>query len=128
MPIDLSYTGIVSDIMIKSGVGLTLIVIVVYRLLAVSVLPCLAHKCLYCAFCLAAIGSLVGLAPHIGISLEYLIFLLLLFAPSACSGFFVLLKKCKLGKTILFAVLEILLFPVWFFVVFTIVLIIEGGE
>lgn len=128
MPIDLSYTGIVSDIMIRSGIGLTLIVVIVYRLLAVSALPCLAYKSLYCAFCLAAFGSFACLAPHIGIALGDLIFLLLLFAPSICSGFFVLLKKWSLGKTISFAILEILLFPVWFFVVFTIALIIEGGD
>ena len=128
MPIDLSYIGVVSEIMIKSGVGLTLIVIIVYRLFAVSILPCLAQMSLYCVTCLAAVGSVVCFEPYIGNTLEDIIFLLLLFAPSICLGFFVLLKKWSFGKAISFAILEILLFPVWFIVVFNIALIIEGGE
>ena len=127
MPIDLSYTGIVRDIMINSGVGLTLIVIIVYRLLAISVLPCLTHKSLYCVTCLTAVVSFVCLTPYIRFYLEDLIVLVLLLAPSTCLGFFVLSKKWNLGKTISFALLEILLFPVWFFVVFNITLIIEAG-
>lgn len=128
MPIDLSCTGIVNDIMVRSGVGLTLILIIVYRLLAVSVLPCLAHKSLYCIFYLAVVGLFLCLSPYIEISLGVLIFVLSLFAPCLCLGLVCILKKWNLGKTISFAMLEILLFPLWIFIVFTITLLIEGGE
>ena len=114
--------------MVRSGVGLTLILIIVYRLLAVSVLPCLAHKSLYCIFNLAVVGLLLGLSPHIEISIGVLIFVLSLFAPCLCLGLVCILKKWNLGKTISFAMLEILLFPLWVFIVFTITLLIEGGE
>lgn len=127
MPIDLSYTGIVNDIMARSGVGLTLIVIIVYRLLAASVLPRLAHKSLYCVFCLVVVGSFLSLSVYRNFRWS-LMFVLSLFAPCLCLGLICILKQWSLCKAILFAMLEILLFPLWFFIVFTIALLIEGGE
>ena len=128
MPIDLSYTGIVNDIMIRSGAGLALIVIIIFRLLAASVLPCLAHKSMYCIFYLAVVGSFLCISPYIEVSVGVLIFVFSLFAPCLCLGLICILKKWNLGKTILVALLEILLFPFWSFIVFMIALLIEGGE
>ena len=128
MPIDLSFAGIVKDIMVRSGVGLALIVLIAYRLFAVSLLPCLMRNYLYSVFYLVVVVSFSFLSPCIENFIEVLIFALLLFVPDLSVGIVGLLKKWNFKKTIFFATLEILLFPLWFLIVFTIALLIEGSE
>ena len=130
MPIDLSYIGIVNDIVLKGGIGLVLIAIVAYRLLAASALPFLAHKSLYCFFCFVIVAAFLSLSPCVEKDsiIEAIILILLLFAPCLCFGFIGLLRKWNLKRIIVFATLELVLFPLWFFIVFTAALFLDGGE
>ena len=81
MPMDLSFAGIVNDIMLRSGVGVTLLAIILYRLIAVSVLPCLVHKSVYCIFCLSAVGLFLYLSPCVKFSIGVLILVFSFFRP-----------------------------------------------
>ena len=77
---------------------------------------------------LVVVVSFSFLSPCIENFIEVLIFALLLFVPDLSVGIVGLLKKWNFKKTIFFAILEILLFPLWFLIVFTIALLIEGSE
>ncbi len=128
MPVSLSYVGIVSDIMLKSGIWLTLAILFAYRILAASALPLLTHKRLYCLFCMGIVFAFLSFSPCVEGPLKEVAFILLLFAPHFCLGLFGLMKRWKLKTIIVSAVLELLLFPIWFFIAFTIALFCEGGE
>lgn len=128
MPMDLSFAGIVNDIMLRSGVGVTLLAIILYRLIAVSVLPCLVHKGVYCIFCLSAVGLFLYLSPCVEFSIGVLILVFSFFSPYFCLGFIRLLNKWSLGKVISVSIFEIILSPLWFFIILTIALLVEGGE
>lgn len=128
MPVSLSYLGIVSDIMLKNGIGLTLAILFAYRILAASALPLLTHKRLYCLFCIGLVTAFLSLSPCVEVSLKEDAFILLLFAPHLCLGLFGFMKRWKLKAIIVSEVLELLLFPIWFFIAFTVALFCEGGE
>ena len=128
MPISLSYAEIVSDMMLKSGMGLTLVILFSFRILAASVLPLLAHKLLYCLFCILLVATFLSCSPCVEASFKERAFIFLLFAPNLCLGLVGLMKRWKLKTIIVSAIMELLLFPIWFFIAFSVALCCEGGE
>ena len=56
------------------------------------------------------------------------IFVLMVLAPSIVIGSIEIERKWRLYFALISCIIELLLLPVWFFIVFMVTLLIEGGD
>ena len=128
MPIDLGYSKVFCDIFLR-GFALAYLFHFVYRIMAASRFPCLCGKRFYWCFCLLIFmtySCLSAMCEEFSVCAE--VFFLLLFAPSFILGAIEMARRWRWPFVLLSCVLETLLFPVVFVVVFLLALILEGGD
>ena len=117
MPVDLGYSTVFLDIFLR-GFALAYLVLFVYRMMAATVFPRLCNKWAYWLLCLSIIGVYSFLQAVCGrfFSVGVVIFFLLM-------G-----RRWRWPFVLLSCVLETLLFPLWFDLVFLLSLFLEGGD
>lgn len=133
MPVSLDYCGICFDIFLWGGVVFLYLAISVYRLLAASALPCLARR-RFCwpfylmVFIVLPVAGLLLLPALKGESSGAVFFYFVMLAPCIFLGALGMSQRWRLRSVLISCVLEALLFPVWFYLVFLMALAIEGGD
>ena len=118
-----------ADIFIKGGVIVPLLLILLYRVLAVSFSPRFSSNWAYWLFCLSIVLIYMFISPFDesdkgGLAL----FFLILFIPYIVIGKIEIHHKWHWPARLISCILELLTFPVWFFLVFNVALMIEGGD
>ena len=128
MPVDLGYSKVFLDIFLR-GFALAYLALFVYRMMAATVFPRLCNKWAYWLLCLSIVGvySLLQAVCE-SFSVVVVIFFLLLFAPSFILGAIEMVRRWRWPFVLLSCVLETLLFPLWFDLVFLLSLFLEGGD
>ena len=128
MPVDLGYSKVFLDIFLR-GFALAYLALFVYRMMAATVFPRLCNKWAYWLLCLSIVGvySLLQAVCE-SFSVVVVIFFLLLFAPSFILGAIEMVRRWRWPFVLLSCVLETLLFPLWFVLVFLLSLFLEGGD
>ena len=128
MPVDLGYSKVFLDIFLR-GFALAYLALFVYRMMAAAVFPRLCNKWVYWLLCLSIVGvySLLQAVCE-SFSVVVVIFFLLLFAPSFILGAIEMVRRWRWPFVLLSCVLETLLFPLWFDLVFLLSLFLEGGD
>lgn len=128
MPVDLGYSKVFLDIFLR-GFALAYLALFVYRMMAATVFPRLCNKWFYWLLCLSIVGvySLLQAVCE-SFSVVVVIFFLLLFAPSFILGAIEMVRRWRWPFVLLSCVLETLLFPLWFDLVFLLSLFLEGGD
>ena len=128
MPVDLGYSKVFLDIFLR-GFALAYLALFVYRMMAAAVFPRLCNKWAYWLLCLSIVGvySLLQAVCE-SFSVVVVIFFLLLFAPSFILGAIEMGRRWRWPFVLLSCVLETLLFPLWFDLVFLLSLFLEGGD
>ena len=128
MPVDLGYSKVFLDIFLR-GFALAYLALCVYRMMAATVFPRLCNKWAYWLLCLSIVG-VYSLLPVVceSFSVVVVIFFLLLFAPSFILGAIEMARRWRWPFVLLSCVLETLLFPLWFVLVFLLSLFLEGGD
>ena len=128
MPVDLGYGKVFFDIFLR-GFALAYLVLFVYRMMAAAVFPRLCNKWAYWLLCLSIVG-VYSLLPVVCecFSVAVVIFFLLWFAPSFILGAIEMGRRWRWPFVLLSCVLETLLFPLWFVLVFLLSLFLEGGD
>ena len=126
MPVDISYHVVFADILMRGGVVFPWIAISCYRISSVSLFPCLSNRKSYWTFCLlmVALYSLVDARNAFAV----FIFVLMVLAPSIVIGSIEMARKWRCYFALISCIIELLLLPVWFFIVFMVTLLIEGGD
>lgn len=126
MPVDLSYRGIFVDIFIAPIAGVYLILLA-YRLLAASCLPRLRKKMFYLLlylFLLLSYSFFVRFPKSTFV--ERLIFVLCLTVHSYVIGMVEMVWRWKWLTVFTSFVIETLMLPFLFFVVFMVALMLDG--
>ena len=128
MPVDLDYSEVFLDVFLRAF-ALAYLVLFVYRMMAATVFPRLCNKWAYWLLCL----SIIGVYPLLQVvcesfSVGVVIVILLLFAPSFILGAIEMGRRWRWPLVLLSCVLETLLFPLWFDLVFLLSLFLEGGD
>ena len=128
MPVDLGYSKVFLDIFLR-GFALAYLALFVYRMMAATVFPRLCNKWAYWLLCLSIVG-VYSLLPVVceSFSVGVMVFFLLLFAPSFILGAIEMGRRWRWPFVLLSCVLETLLFPLWFDLVFLLSLFLEGGD
>ena len=128
MPVDLGYSKVFLDIFLR-GFALAYLALFVYRMMAATVFPRLCNKWAYWLLCLSIVG-VYSLLPVVceSFSVVVVICFLLLFAPSFILGAIEMVRRWRWPFVLLSCVLETLLFPLWFDLVFLLSLFLEGGD
>lgn len=128
MPVDLGYSKVFLDIFLR-GFALAYLALFVYRMMAAAVFPRLCNKWVYWLLRLSIVG-VYSLLPVVceSFSVVVVIFFLLLFAPSFILGAIEMGRRWRWPFVLLSCVLETLLFPLWFDLVFLLSLFLEGGD
>ena len=129
MPVDLGYSKVFLDIFLR-GFALAYLALFVYRMMAATVFPRLCNKWFYWLLCLSIIGVYSFLQAICGrfFSVAVVIVILLLFAPSFILGAIEMARRWRWPLVLLSCVLETLLFPLWFDLVFLLSLFLDGGD
>ena len=129
MPVDLGYSKVFLDIFLR-GFALAYLALFVYRIMAATVFPRLCNKGAYWLLCLSIVGvySLLQVVSERFFSVAVVIVILLLFAPSFILGAIEMGRRWRWPLVLLSCVLETLLFPLWFDLVFLLSLFLEGGD
>ena len=129
MPVDLGYSKVFLDIFLR-GFALAYLVLFVYRMMAAAVFPRLCNKWAYWLLCLSIIGVYSFLQAVCGrfFSVGVVFFFLLWFVPSFVLGAIEMGRRWRWHFVLLSCVLETLLFPLWFVLVFLLSLFLEGGD
>jgi len=128
MPVDLSYRGIFVDIFIAPIAGVYLILLA-YRLLAASCLPRLRKKWFYTLqyLFLLLLYSFLFRFPQ-STFVEQIIFVLCLTAHSYVIGMVEMARSWKCLAVLTSFVIETLILPFLFFVVFMVALMLDGVD
>ena len=128
MPVDLSYRGIFVDIFIAPIAGVYLILLA-YRLLAASCLPRLRKKRFYTLLYLFLLFlySFLFRFPQ-STFVERVIFVLCLTAHSYVIGMVEMARNWKWVAVFTSFVIETLMLPFLFFVVFMVALMLDGVD
>lgn len=128
MPVDLGYSKVFLDVFLR-GFALAYLALFVYRMMAATVFPRLCNKWAYWLLCHSIVGvySLLQAVCE-SFSVVVVIFFLLLFAPSFILGAIEMGRRWRWPFVLLSCVLETLLFPLWFDLVFLLSLFLEGGD
>ena len=128
MPVDLGYSKVFLDVFLR-GFALAYLALFVYRMMAATVFPRLCNKWAYWLLCLSIVG-VYSLLPVVceSFSVGVMVFFLLLFAPSFILGAVEMARRWRWPFVLLSCVLETLLFPLWFDLVFLLSLFLEGGD
>ncbi len=129
MPVDLGYSKVFLDVFLRTF-ALAYLVLFVYRMVAATVFPSLCNKWAYWPLCLSIIGvySLLQAVSERFFSVAVVIVILLWFAPSFILGAIEMGRRWRWPFVLLSCVLETLLFPLWFVLVFLLSLFLEGGD
>ena len=129
MLVDLGYSKVFLDVFLRAF-ALAYLVLFVYRMMAATVFPRLCNKWAYWPLCLSIIGvySLLQVVSERFFSVAVVIVILLLFAPSFILGAIEMGRRWRWPLVLLSCVLETLLFPLWFDLVFLLSLFLEGGD
>ena len=129
MPVDIGYSKVFLDVFLRTF-ALAYLVLFVYRIMAATMFPRLCNKWAYCLLCLLIIGVYSFLQAVCGrsFSVGVVIFFLLWFAPSFILGAIEMGRRWRWSLVLLSCVLETLLFPLWFDLVFLLSLFLEGGD
>ena len=128
MPVDFGYSKIFCDVFLRVF-ALAYLVLFVCRILAATVFPRFCDKRFYWLVCLLIytvyfLLSIIGGQFSIGVAGSFL----LLFAPSFILGAIEMARRWRWHLVLLSCVLETLLFPMVFVVVFCLGLLLEGGD
>ena len=128
MPVDLGYSKVFLDVFLRAF-ALAYLVLFVYRMMVATVFPRLCNKWAYWLLCHSIVGvySLLQAVCE-SFSVVVVIFFLLLFAPSFILGAIEMGRRWRWPFVLLSCVLETLLFPLWFDLVFLLSLFLEGGD
>ena len=128
MPVDLGYSKVFLDVFLR-GFALAYLALFVYRMMAATVFPRLCNKWAYWLLCLSIVG-VYSLLPVVcgSFSVGVMVFFLLLFASSFILGAIEMGRRWRWPFVLLSCVLETLLFPLWFDLVFLLSLFLEGGD
>ena len=128
MPVDIGYSKVFLDVFLR-GFALAYLALFVYRMMAATVFPRLCNKWAYWLLCLSIVGvySLLQAVCEC-FSVAVVIFFLLWFAPSFILGAIEMARRWRWPFVLLSCVLETLLFPLWFVLVFLLSLFLEGGD
>ena len=128
MPVDLGYSKVFLDVFLRAF-ALAYLVLFAYRMIAATVFPRLCNKWAYWLLCLSIVGvySLLQAVCE-SFSVVVVIFFLLLFAPSFILGAIEMGRRWRWPFVLLSCVLETLLFPLWFDLVFLLSLFLECGD
>ena len=128
MPVDLGYKKVFLDVFLRAF-ALAYLVLFVYRMMAATAFPRLCNKGAYWLLCLSIVGvySLLQAVCEC-FSVAVVIFFLLWFAPSFILGAIEMGRRWRWPFVLLSCVLETLLFPLWFVLVFLLSLFLEGGD
>ena len=135
MPVDLSYKGMFVDIFLCGGIVFAYLALVVYRIMAASLFPRLNNKTCYWLFSLMtilAVSRLLPLALRGGVAVDESVrgalALVVLCVPCIILGTVGIVLRWR-WRTVLFSCIsEILLFPVWFFLLFTVCLFFDCSD
>ena len=129
MPVDLGYSTVFLDVFLRAF-ALAYLVLFVYRMMAATAFPRLCNKGVYWLLCLSIVGvySLLQAVSERFFSVAVVIVILLLFAPSFILGAVEMARRWRWHFVLLSCVLETLLFPLWFVLVFLLSLFLEGGD
>ena len=128
MPVDLGYSKVFFVIFLR-GFALAYLALFVYRMMAATVFPRLCNKWAYWLLCMSIVVAYSLLqAVCESFSVVVVIFFLLLFAPSFILGAIEMGRRWRWPFVLLSCVLETLLFPLWFVLVFLLSLFSEGGD
>lgn len=129
MPVDLSYKGMFVDIFLQGGIVFAYLALVAYRIMAASLFPRINDKILYWLFCmLTFVGGALTLPLTLRGSVTLgdfacgVLVLIILSAPCIIIGTVGILLRWRWRAVLLSCILEILLFPIWFFLLFTVCL------
>ena len=128
MPVDLGYSKVFLDIFLR-GFALAYLVLFVYRMMAATVFPRFCNKWAYWLLCLSIVG-VYSLLPVVceSFSVGVVFFFLPWFVPSFVLGAIEMGRRWRWPFVLLSCVLETLLFPLWFDLVFLLSLFLEGGD
>ena len=125
MPVDLSYKGMFVDIFLCGGIVFAYLALVVYRIMAASLFPRLNNKTCYWLFSLMTIIAVSILLPPalrggvaVDDSVRGALALVVLSVPCIVLGTVGILLKWRWRAVLFSCILEILLFPIWFFLLF----------
>ena len=129
MPVDLGYSTVFLNVFLRAF-ALAYLVLFVYRMMAATAFPRLCNKWAYWPLCLSIIGVYSFLQAVCGryFSVGVVFFFLLWFAPSFILGAIEMGRRWRWPFVLLSCVLETLLFPLWFDLVFLLSLFLEGGD
>ena len=129
MPVDLSYKGMFVDVFLCGGIVFAYLALAAYRIMAVSLFPRHNNKISYWLFCLMIILAASVLLPVVlrgevafGDFVAGLLALIILSAPCIILDTVGILLRWRWRAVLFSCILEILLFPIWFFLVFMICL------
>ena len=135
MPVDLSYKGMFVDVFLCGGIVFAYLALVVYRIMAASLFPRLNNKTCYWLFSLMtiiAVSMLLPLALRGGVavddSVRGALALVVFCVPCIIMGTVGIVLRWR-WRTVLFSCIsEILLFPVWFFLLFKVCLFFDCSD
>lgn len=128
MPVDLGYSKVFLGIFLR-GFALAYLVLFAYRMIAATAFPRLCSKRAYWLLCLSIVGVYALLQTFCeSFSVGVVFFFLLWFAPSFILGAIETGRRWRWPFVLLSFVLETLLFPLWFVLVFLLLLFFESGD
>ena len=132
MPVDLSYNGMFVDVFLCGGIVFAYLALAAYRIAAASLFPRINDKIFYWLFCLMTFvvaSLLLPLTLRGGITIDDFVHgvlvLIILSAPCIILGTVGILLRWRWRAVLLSCILEILLFPIWFFVLFMVCLFFD---
>ena len=131
MPVDLSYKGMFVDIFLQGGIVFAYLALVAYRIMAASLFPRINDKIFYWLFCmLTFVGGALTLPLTLRGGVTFgdfacgVLVLIILSVPCIILGTVGILLRWRWRAVLLSCILEVLLFPIWFFLLFTVCLYI----
>ena len=134
MPVDLSYKGMFVGVFLCGSIVFAYLALTAYRVMAASLFPRLCNKRCYWVFCLMIVIVLplslalchgrASLASFVDGVLAFMI----MSVPCIVLGTVGIVLRWHWRVVLLSCVLEILLFPVWFFLVFMVLLFFDGSD
>ena len=125
MPVDLSYIGMLVDIFMRGGIVFAYLALVAYRIVAASLFPRINDKIFYWLFCMMTfVAASLALSLTLRGSVTFggfvcgVLVLIILSVPCIILGTVGILLKWRWRAVLFSCILEILLFPIWFFLLF----------
>ena len=135
MPVDLSYKGMFVDIFLCGGIVFAYLALVLYRIMAASLFPRINNKIFYWLFCMMTlVAASLALSLTLRGSVTFgdfvcgVLVLIILSVPCIILGTVGILLKWRWRAVLFSCISEILLFPIWFFLLFTVCLFFDCSD